>query len=97
MKTYLFILFLFYNQEKKMKKNLTRAVSVFAVIGFFCISAFAITWFPQEFTCPIDKEKNTFQVVGSFGSYIYSYPSKYQFLFFPRTDSPTFLCAKNVI
>jgi len=34
-------------------------------------------------------------VIGSYGSYIYSYPSKYQWLFFPLTDSPTFyLCKK---
>lgn len=76
-------------------KNLLRAVSVFAVVGFFCVQAFAITWFPKEFTCPIDNEKNTFLVIGSYGSYIYSYPSKYQFLFFPRTDSPTFYMCKK--
>ena len=61
------------------------------------ISAHAITWFPKEFTCPIDGQKNTFMVVGSYGSYIYSYPSKYQWLFFPRTDSPTFYLCKNVV
>ena len=68
---------------------------VFVFCGIFSVSSYAITWFPEEFTCPIDKEKNTFMVVGSYGSYVYSYPSKYQWLFFPRTDSPTFyLCKK---
>lgn len=58
-------------------------------------SASATTWFDKEFVCPIDQQKNTFKVVGSYGSYIYSYPSKYQWLFFPRTDSPTFyICSK---
>jgi hypothetical protein len=45
-------------------------------------SIFATTWFPKDFECPIDKEKNTFLVIGSYGSYIYSWESKYQWLFF---------------
>ncbi len=62
---------------------------------FLFANVTAITWFPEDFNCPLDNEKNTFLVVGSYGSYIYQYPSKYQFLFFPRTDSPTFyLCKK---
>lgn len=65
------------------------------LLAVFCINSQAITWFPKDFNCPIDNQKNTFQVVGSYGSYIYSYPSKYQWLFFPTTDSPTFyLCKK---
>lgn len=77
-----------------MKKSL-RLISAFLLISIFALNSLAITWFPQEFTCPIDNTKNTFLVVGSYGSYIYSYPSKYQWLFFPRTDSPTFyLCKK---
>jgi tetratricopeptide (TPR) repeat protein len=71
--------------------------SIFALAITFClaINSAATTWFPEEFTCPIDKEKNTFQVIGSYGSYIYAWPSKYQWLFWPRTDSPTFyLCRK---
>ena len=77
-----------------MKKAL-RLMLVFPLISFFVVNSYAITWFPEEFTCPIDNTKNTFMVVGSYGSYIYQYPSKYQFLYFPRTDSPTFyLCKK---
>lgn len=76
-------------------KNIFRLASVFLLITVFSLNSYAITWFPKEFTCPIDNEKNTFLVVGSYGSYIYSYPSKYQWLFFPHTDSPTFyLCKK---
>jgi hypothetical protein len=63
--------------------------------AIFSFNAFATTWFPQEFTCPIDNQKNTFLVVGSYGSYIYSWESKYQWLFFPRTDSPTFYTCKK--
>jgi uncharacterized protein (DUF2225 family) len=76
-------------------KKIFQSMAVFTLCAVFSVNSFAITWFPKEFTCPIDNEKNTFLVVGSYGSYIYSYPSKYQWLFFPRTDSPTFyLCKK---
>lgn len=85
----------FFVKEKFVMKKLIRFGLIFVFCGIFSASSYAITWFPQEFTCPIDNEKNTFLVVGSYGSYVYSYPSKYQWLFFPRTDSPTFyLCKK---
>lgn len=77
-----------------MRKTL-RFLCALSFVCFLSASASAITWFPKEFECPLDREKNTFMVVGSYGSYIYSYPSKYQWLFFPRTDTPTFyLCKK---
>ncbi len=76
-------------------KKAFRLMSICTLISFLMVNSYAITWFPEEFTCPIDNTKNTFLVIGSYGSYIYSYPSKYQWLFFPRTDSPTFyLCKK---
>lgn len=76
-------------------KRLIRPISTFAIGLILCVNAFATTWSPQEFTCPIDNEKNTFQVVMSYGSYIYSWPSKYQWLFWPSTDSPTFYMCKK--
>ena len=77
-------------------KILFRLMLVFALAGvLFGKTSAAITWHPEEFTCPIDKTKNTFLVVGSYGSYIYSYPSKYQWLFFPQTDSPTYYICKK--
>jgi hypothetical protein len=76
-------------------KQAFRVLPALILIGILFSNTFAITWFPREFTCPIDNEKNTFMVIGSYGSYIYSYPSKYQWLFFPNTDSPTYyLCKK---
>lgn len=76
-------------------KKFFQLTSVFALICVFLTNSYAITWFPKEFTCPVDNEKNTFMVVGSYGSYIYSYPSKYQWLFFPQTDSPTYYMCKK--
>lgn len=77
-----------------MKRTL-RLLSAFLLIGVLSSNSFAITFFPQEFTCPIDGQKNTFQVVGSYGSYIYSDPSKYQWLFFPQTSSTTYYICKK--
>jgi hypothetical protein len=71
------------------------AAKVCLALVFLFVNVNAITWFPEDFNCPLDNQKNTFLVIGSYGSYIYQYPSKYQWLFFPRTDSPTFyLCKK---
>ena len=57
--------------------------------------AAATTWFPQEFECPVCKTKNTFLVVGSYGSYIYQWPSKFELVFWPLTDSPTVYACKR--
>ncbi|HEY5839020.1 MAG TPA: tetratricopeptide repeat protein [Pyrinomonadaceae bacterium] len=54
-----------------------------------------ITWFPKEFECPVCKTKNTFMVVGSYGSYIYADPSKYQLIFWPYTDTPSWYSCKK--
>ncbi|MFZ1700114.1 MAG: hypothetical protein WBO10_09665 [Pyrinomonadaceae bacterium] len=77
-----------------MRKTIVPA-AVLAFILAMASTSFAITWFPEEFTCPVDGQKNTFMVIGSYGSYIYSYPSKYQWLFFPVTDSPAFYICKK--
>ena len=74
--------------------RLSLTVSLVFVL-FLTTSASAITWYPKEFVCPIDQEKNTFMVVGSYGSYIYNYPSKYQWLFFPNTSSNNFYMCKK--
>lgn len=76
-------------------KNPLRFSAAFLFALVLTSTSFAITWFDKDFNCPLDGEKNTFMVVGSYGSYIYSYPSKYQWLFFPRTDSPTYYTCKK--
>jgi hypothetical protein len=48
-------------------------------------SAFATTWFPTEVTCPVCGTVNTFQIPGSYGSYVYLEPSKLQYVFWPAT------------
>ena len=53
------------------------------------------TWAPQEFTCPLSKTKNTFQAIMSFGTYFYQWPSKYQLIFWPFTDSNVLYSCKK--
>jgi hypothetical protein len=57
--------------------------------------ASATTWFPKEFECPVCHTKNTFMVVGSYGSYIYHWESKFQFIYWPYTDGAfVYTCKK---
>lgn len=76
-------------------KTIARSLPVILLVCILSGQAAATTWFPKDFTCPIDGTKNTFMVVGSYGSYIYSWPSKYQWLFFPQTESPTYYICKK--
>jgi hypothetical protein len=54
-----------------------------------------ITWFPGEKTCPVCQTKNIFMVPGSWGNYIYQYPSKYQLIFWPYTDGAAWYSCKK--
>src|SRR5262249_8316840 len=58
-------------------------------------SAAAITTVNVEVVCPVCKEKNSFLDYASWGSYIYSYPSKFQLVFFPHTWSATIYSCKK--
>lgn len=54
-----------------------------------------ITWSPAEIECPICRTKNIFMVWGSYGNYIYQFPSKYQLIFWPFTDSQSWYSCKK--
>ena len=47
----------------------------------------ATTWAPQTVKCPICGTPNKFVEIMSYGSYIYRWPSKFQYVFWPRTES----------
>lgn len=74
--------------------TLTAAPAV-EVAGSCDLNSNVITWFPAEIECPICKTKNIFLEVGSYGNYIYQYPSKYQLIFWPFTDSPSWYSCKK--
>lgn len=46
----------------------------------------ATTWAPTEKKCPICKTKSQYYEIMSYGSYVYDYPSKYEYIFWPYTD-----------
>ena len=46
----------------------------------------ATTWVDVTVQCPVCGTENEFHAIGSYGSYIYDWPEKYQFVFWPTTD-----------
>jgi hypothetical protein len=65
------------------------------VIGTLSSKTLATTWAEKEFTCPLCATKNIFRVVMSYGTYIYSWPSKYQLIYWPVTDENSVYCCKK--
>ena len=53
------------------------------------------TWAPVDVICPVCQTKNRFMEIMSYGTYIYQYPSKYQLIFWPYTDSPSWYSCKQ--
>jgi len=47
----------------------------------------ATTWGEAEVTCPLCGTANAFQAIMSYGSYIYQWPSNFQYIFWPATES----------
>lgn len=79
-----------------MKSTLIKLTLAAALaVGLAARGAAATTWFPKEFECPVCRAKNTFLVVGSYGSYIYHWESKFQYIFWPYTDSPVLYSCKK--
>lgn len=53
---------------------------------FICANAFGTTWGETKVTDPISGTKTKTYEINSYGSYIYSWPSKYHGIFWPLTD-----------
>ncbi|WP_320051746.1 DUF2225 domain-containing protein [uncultured Acetobacteroides sp.] len=69
-----------------------RIAVVLGLLLTLALSVRATEWSPVERTCPICKHKHEYQEIVSYGSYIYSWPSKYQYVFWPLTDNPSVYC-----
>lgn len=69
-------------------RKLRHAIFAIALIISLSHTSFAITWANVQVVCPICKHKNTFMEPMSWGSYIYHDPSKFQYIYWPLTDSP---------
>lgn len=55
----------------------------------------ATTWAPVVVECPLCHTKNSFNDIMSYGGYIYSWPSKFQLIFWPTTDSSSVYSCKR--
>ncbi len=55
------------------------------LLGVSARHAVSETWVDVEATCPVCATVNFFQVPGSFGTYVYREPSRYQYVFWPAT------------
>lgn len=47
---------------------------------------FSTTWAPAEKKCPICGTKSQYYEIMSYGSYVYDYPSRFEYIFWPYTD-----------
>lgn len=69
-----------------------KLILIFGIIFVLIINTNATTWFPAKHKCPICNKKSTYQNIGSWGSYIYHWDSKYQYIYWPMTESPSIYC-----
>jgi len=77
---------------RKIKARLAIAV-LFVALG--AMTVLGTDWVNEEFVCPMCKTKNKFGVIASYGTYIYGWPSKYQFIFWPLTDGHVLYSCKK--
>lgn len=78
-----------------MLKNSLRALILVLVCLTAPPQASATTWVDTKVECPNCHTDNTFGEIASFGTYIYSWPEKYQLVFWPMTDSQVlYSCSK---
>ncbi|TLX76538.1 DUF2225 domain-containing protein [Labilibacter sediminis] len=73
------------------KKTILTGLLIFTFIGIL----FATTWYETKVKCPVCKTKNTFQQIGSYGGYIYGWPSKYQYIYWPVTETYSVYSCSN--
>ena len=82
--------------DKRSGVSITPAVVQAETVESCALAATGfIMWSPAEIECPICQTKNTFMVWDSYGSYIYQFPSKYQLIFWPNTDSQSWYSCKK--
>ncbi len=77
-----------YDEEgADMKKNKFRAAVLIMILGAMTGLLNATTWTPVDKECPICHTTSTYYEATSAGSYIYEYPSKYEYIFWPYIDN----------
>jgi hypothetical protein len=69
-----------------LHRRMAHLLLVGALLAGIAGAALATTWAPRKVKCPLCETENQFQTVMSYGSYIYNWPSKFHFIFWPLTD-----------
>lgn len=70
-------------------------VSLFAAGLIFSLPVQATQWCPQKVICPLCGTTNSFYVILSYGSYVYNWPSKFQYVFWPMTETEAVYSCKK--
>lgn len=83
---------MYFAKGTQMKKTLFMLI----ILTFFNVASIsATTWGTESIKCPVCSQDNDFEVVYSYGTYIYSWPSKYQDIYWPFTESQTVYSCKK--
>src|SRR5215472_3405610 len=70
-------------------------ILVLAACLIVTLQLLGITTFPVKVKCPICGQENEFFEYASWGSYVYSWPSKFQMVFWPHTyPTSMYICKK---
>ena len=72
-----------------------RIIFILGIFFILSLGANATTWFPAKHTCPICNHEQEYYEIGSWGTYIYDWESKYQYVFWPYTDAYSVYCCQE--
>lgn len=73
------------------KKTILIGFLIFTFIGFL----FATIWHEKIVECPVCKTENTFKDISSYGGYIYNWPSKFEYIYWPVTHTYSLYSCKK--
>jgi uncharacterized protein (DUF2225 family) len=81
-----------FKEEGAIMRRITFFVTVLAVLIMATVPMLATTWAPEKKKCPVCEKKSEFMDIVSYGNYIYRWPTKYQYFFWPKTDANFLYC-----
>lgn len=85
-----------YTESRRVRMRALWLGVAAAVVGVCAAApAGATTWASAAVACPVCGTTGDYMTVMSYGSYIYQWPSKYQYIFWPATESEAlYACRK---
>ena len=72
-----------------------KIILTFAIVVAISTNLAATTWGPAKHKCPVCGKTETYYEIMSYGGYIYQWPSKYQYVFWPLTDTHSIYCCPH--